>query len=74
MIMNECRKFNGLFAVVDDCDNVLYESEEYEKAFEYFEDNYTDENNLWLTREMDLYCNGLIELGFTSFKPVDIEY
>lgn len=73
MAMNEYRKFNGWFAVVDDCDNVLYESKEYEKAFEYFENNCADDD-LWLTREMDLYCNGLIELGFTSFKSVTIEY
>ncbi|WP_270529211.1 hypothetical protein [Limosilactobacillus vaginalis] len=70
----ECRKFNGWYAVVDSCDNVFFESKDKEKALNYFMDHIDENDDLYLTKEMELYCDGMIELGFTGYQPISIEY
>lgn len=70
----ECRKFNGWYAVVDSYDNVFLESKDKGKALNYFMDHIDENDDLYLTKEMDLYCDGLIELGFTGYQPISIEY
>lgn len=71
--MNEYRKFNGLFAVVDDCNNVFFESESEDEALNYF-DEHPDNEDLFLTREMELYSFGINQIGFTKFERVGIQY
>lgn len=65
----EYRRFNGWYAVVDDCDNVLFESKNFVEALDFFDDI---DNEAWLTKEMELFNSWGVELGFTSFAPVEV--
>lgn len=69
---NEVLKFNGFYAVVDDCDSIFYESESYDDSLDYYDSNSNGE--LYLTREMDVYSHGMVEAGFTEFQPVSIDF
>lgn len=69
---DEYIKFNGWYAVVDDCDNVLFESQNFDDALNFYSDS--DSDDVWITKEMDLYNTWGVELGFISFRPVAISY
>lgn len=69
---DEYRKFNGWYAVVDDCDNVLFESQNFDDALNFYSDS--DSDDVWITKEMDLYNTWGVELEFISFHPVAISY
>lgn len=69
---DEYIKFNGWYAVVDDCDNVLFESQNFDDALNFYSDS--DSDDVWITKEMDLYNTWGVELGFISFHPVAISY
>lgn len=69
---DEKLKFNGYYAIVDDCDNVFFESKNYNQALTWYLD-YDGDRDVWLTAEKDLYIGNLIEYGFTRFIPVSIE-
>lgn len=70
---NERYEFNGYYAVVDDCDNVFFESESEDEALNYFVEH-PDNENLFLTREMELYRFGINQIGFAKFERVGIQY